>query len=124
MNDKRPSGLIAIAPIVFSLLVGGIAGYFVRYYSNVGMPTTPGAKGGSPPGGLTAPGAGGGMGGGGGGGQQSSSASLVRLVRNLGTIEKVQNKGLTSDQMSKALPILQEIQSADKLPEADCKTKL
>jgi hypothetical protein len=54
----------------------------------------------------------------------TASADLTRLVRGLSTVQSVQNKGLTAQQAASLKPILAAIQSADKLPEAECKTRL
>ena len=67
---------------------------------------------------------GGRMGGGGGGQQASSTTALPRLVRNLVTMQKLQNQGLTSQQSQTLLTTLKAIQSADKLPEKECDAKL
>jgi len=71
-------------------------------------------------------GMGGGMGmmGMGGGGQSQNSTELVRLVRNLSLIQKVQGKGLNSQQAKGLAPILKELKSAEKLSDKDCETKL
>jgi len=70
-------------------------------------------------------GMGGGAGGGGGGASQPNSGrTLARLVGSLATVEKLQGKGLTQDQEKKLLPLLEQIQSADKLPEEAAKSKL
>lgn len=124
MSDQKPSPLITMAPIVFGLLIGGIGGYYVRGAdntfpsSNSGVASTPGAAMG---GGKGGGGRGGGFGG--GGGQAAAGSALPRLVRNLATIEKVQQKGLSEEQAKKLLPILQEIQSAEKLPEKESEAK-
>ncbi len=111
MSQPASGSLIKIAPIVFSLFLGGVGGYF--FHSSVGASQSSSA---TSPGGMP----GGGM----GGGQQSSGASLSRTVRGLAMLEKAQNKGLTAEQTQRLLPIAQDIQAADKLPEAEAAAKL
>jgi hypothetical protein len=142
-NTANASGMQQLIPaIVFSLVIGGIGGYFVRYYSpgsnvqvidtHFGMGNAGGGPGAGPPaGGTGAPGSGGmggmrgGMGGMGGGmGEPPAGMALSRLVRNLVTIEQVQHRGLSPQQAQTLLPILEQIQSADKLPDADAKARL
>ncbi len=124
MADGK-SGMPAIVPaIVFSLLIGGAGGYWVRGSVPSGTPAAPAAGGGGTMGSGGMGGMMGGGPGGGGGGQQSSSRTLTSLVRNLGTIQKVQNKGLTPDQSKAVLAVLKEIKAADKLPAKDCDAKL
>src|SRR5205085_1342253 len=70
-----------------------------------------------------------GMGGGGGmggmgGGQPIGSTLLPRLVRNLATIQMVQDKGLTPQQSAELSRILMSIQAADKLPAKECDEKI
>ncbi|HZO91615.1 MAG TPA: hypothetical protein VFB38_25055 [Chthonomonadaceae bacterium] len=126
MTEK--GGMSPLVPaIVFSLLIGGIGGFCVRYYSEMGSPAAASpvsASGG--PGGMMGRGGPGGMGGmmGGRGGQTSPGMALPRLVRNLSTIEKVQNKGLTPQQAQTLLPILKSLQSAGKLPDKEAQAKL
>ncbi len=122
--------LTTVAPVIFSLLVGGVGGFMVHKYSITGSEKTPTPKTGSPSTGMGnvgggGGGAGGGRGGGGGGGSQANSGrSLSRLVSSIVTVETAQGKGLTADQKSKLAPLLAEIKSADKLPEEDAKKKL
>ena len=61
--------------------------------------------------------------GGGGAAQAQHGAELARLVRNLATIEKVQNQGITADQAKQLAPVLQAVKSADKIPDADAEAK-
>ncbi len=115
-----------VAAIIISLAVGGVGGYYVRffYYESSLRPAS------APPvGGMGGMGMGGGMGGMGGGmgmggGQAEDSGALVRLVRNLSLIQKVQGKGLNSQQAQGLAPILKELKSAEKLSDKDCETKL
>jgi hypothetical protein len=117
-----------MAPVIFSVLIGGLGGYYLHGLNGVSAPATaapasaPGAamqRGGGMGGGMMG-GMGGGMGRGGmGGGQTSSANALPRLIRNLATVEKVQDQGLNAGQARKLLPILQQLQSADKLPEKE-----
>ncbi len=65
----------------------------------------------------------GGMGGGGMGGPPAASADLKRVIRSLNTVQRVQAKGLTAAQVQELLPLLKAIQSAEKLPDEECKAK-
>ena len=87
-----------------------------------GTPGGPGGGKGGPPGGG---GMGGGMGGmmGGMGGPPAASADLKRVIRSLNTVQRVQEKGLTAAQVQELLPLLKAIQSAEKLPDEECKAK-
>jgi|HubBroStandDraft_4_1064222.scaffolds.fasta_scaffold225780_2 hypothetical protein len=127
MAEQRPITLATLAPVVFSLILGGAIGFEVNKYMLVGNEHA-GATTGSPTAASTGmSGSGGGPGGGGGGGgasQPNSGRTLARLVGSLSTIEKLQGKGLTPDQEKKLAPILQAISAAESLPEADAKTKL
>src|SRR5579871_5571457 len=121
MSDK--SGLPPIVPaIVFSLLIGGIGGFYVRYFGESHSTEAVASTAGGGPGG-TAGGRGGGGGGTGGGQQPSPGMTLARLVRNLATVEEVQNKGLTPQQAQTIVPILKSLQSADKLADKDAEAK-
>jgi hypothetical protein len=123
MPQAQSGSLTKIAPVVFSLFLGGVGGYL--FHSSVaasaGAPAPPSrGMSASPP-----PGGGGGRGGAGqGGGQPSSGATLSRTVRGLAMLENVQHKGLTAEQTQKMLPIAQEIQAAEKLPEKEAAAKL
>jgi hypothetical protein len=112
-----------IPAIVFSLLIGGAAGFLIRQYT----PATSGAAGNAAGAsrGQGGPG-GGGMGGGRGGfgGPQAPGTALAGLVRSLATIEQVQNQGLTPQQSQTILPVLKQLQSADKLSEQDAQAKM
>ncbi|HZP80336.1 MAG TPA: hypothetical protein VFB21_01740 [Chthonomonadaceae bacterium] len=134
MSDKHGSILTTLAPIVFGLVIGGVGGYYLHSFNappvSVAAASTAPAGGG---GGRMGPGGGGmgammgGRGGGGGGfggGQATSASALPRLVRNLAMIEKVQHKGLDAEQKKKLRPLLQQLQSADKLSEQECTAKL
>src|SRR5690349_13985181 len=103
-----------IPAIVFSLLIGGIGGYCLRAFTPA-QASTPVASAGGGRGGF---GGMGGMGGGfgGQGGPPPPGMALSRLVRNLSTVEAVQNQGLNPQQAQTVLPILKSLQSADKLP--------
>jgi hypothetical protein len=121
------SSLPPLVPaIVFSLLIGGIGGYILRGLNDQARPastsTAPPAA--MTPGGGGPPGMMGGMMGMGGGQQPAPGTALARLVRNLSTLEKVQDRGVSVEQARSLLPILKAIQSADKLPEAEAKAKL
>ena len=60
----------------------------------------------------------------GGAQQPSPKGELTGLVRNLATIERIQNKGLTEDQKKALAPILKKIQEAPKLTDDDCKPEI
>jgi translation initiation factor IF-2 len=122
--------LTTAAPVIFSLLVGGVAGFMVHKYSITGSEKTPTPKQGSPSSGMGnvssrgGGGGGGGFGGGGGGNQPNSGRTLSRLVGTLVTIESAQGRGLSADQKARLAPILAEIKGAEKLPEEEAKKKL
>src|SRR5687768_12767814 len=103
------------------LVIGGALGYYTRYFME--SPTSGGAvpstMSGGAEGGRSA-----GFMGGGGGGMSATGPSLARVVRNLATIQKVQGSGITPAQEQTILPILEELKSAEKLPEAEAKAKL
>jgi hypothetical protein len=140
MLSKGPAVPTAAATAILGLVIGGVAGYYIKAANE--SPNGPRTSAGSPGGmggsggmgrsggmgggGAGMMGGGGGAGGrGGGGGQQASpSRDLTGLVRNLGTVEKVQNKGLTAEQKKTLTPILMKIQSADKLSDDDCKADI
>jgi hypothetical protein len=126
MAEQRPLTVATLAPVVFSLILGGIIGVEIHKYSISGN-EHPAGSGGTPSASARGMGSGGGMGGGmggGGGTQPNSGRTLARLVGNLSTIEKLQGKGLTPDQEKKLEPILVAISAATTLPEPDAKTKL
>lgn len=112
--SKSPEVPMAVASGLICLVLGGAIGMNLRDEHTKTTDKSPGIS-------LSR----GGMGGGGGGGQQATGGrDLSTLVRNLATIQLAQNKGLTADQSAKLVPILNSIQSADKLPDAECKAKL
>ena len=73
-----------------------------------------GGGGGAPGGGM--PGGGGGF----GGGQPTPASTLARLVRNLNTMEQMQNKELSPEQKNALRPIIAQLKGADKLSEQQC----
>ena len=110
------------------LVIGGALGYYTRYFmespnSGVGA-ATPSTAGSSRMAGMGGGMGGGMMGGGGGGGMTAPGPSLARLVRNLATIQKVQGSGITPAQEATLLPILEQVKSAEKLPETEAQAKL
>jgi hypothetical protein len=123
MSDKQSGLLTTMAPVIFSLLIGGIGGYYLHGLNGVTSPATAApasAAGDAMPRGGGGMGGGMGRGGGGmGGGPASGANALPRLIRNMATMEKVQNQGLNAGQAMKLLPILQQLQSADRLPEKE-----
>lgn len=123
MINKGPALPTWIAASIIGVAIGAPIGYFVRDGMDKAAPASQSTSGGAPGG---AAGSGGGRGGGGGGGGQQPAPGMMvaRMVRNLGTVEKVQNRGLTPDQAKQILPVLNELKSADKLPEKDAQAKL
>ena len=130
---EQETRLMKIAPVVLSIAGGMAIGYF--YHDKVVANITVSAPSGGPPGGggggggarPAGGGGGGGAGGGGGmmgGGQQTSATALPRLIRNLATIEAVQNRGLTAEQAGKISAALAGIKTDDKLSEQECDAKL
>jgi hypothetical protein len=127
MINKGPAVPTALATVVVGLVLGGAGGYYGRASQetpHVAATSGGGMGGGMGGGGMGMMGGMGGRGGGGGGQQASPSRDLTGLVRNLATMEKVQNKGLSADQKKALLPVLKQIQSADKLTDKDCEAKL
>lgn len=129
MPDKHGSILTTLAPIVFGLVIGGVGGYYLHSFN--APPVSVAAASAAPSGGGRGGGGGmgammgrGGGGGFGGGGQASSASALPRLVRNLAMVEKVQNRGLDAAQKKQLRPLLQQLQSADKLSEQECTVKM
>ncbi len=126
---EQETKLAKFAPIILSFFLGGILGHFF-YSVTVGQPIVVAAPPAGGPGGGGGGGGGaraGGGGGGGGarpGGKPSSAMILPMVVHNLSTLQKAQSKGLTAEQTQKVLATLQEIKSADKLPEKECDAKL
>ena len=145
---KNPTVPTIVVASVICLALGAVGGYYARYFAPEKDPTVssppPGAgptmggmmggapggpgggKGGPPGGGGGMGGMGGmmgGMGGGGMGGPPAASADLKRVIRSLNTVQRVQDRGLTAAQVQELLPLLKAIQSAEKLPDAECKTK-
>jgi len=117
MLNKGPNVPPALASGIICLVIGGAIGVNFRDEHTRTTDKSPGIS-------LSAMSKGGGGGAGAGGQQASASRDLTGLVRNLATVQKVQNKGLTAEQSAKLMPILTSIQSADKLPDADCAAKL
>ena len=153
MVKKGPNVPPAAAAGLICLVLGAAAGFFARdsQFQSASASTGGGSAGGGsaagsggmlppPPNAVPLPGqslparvgAGGpgGPGGPGGGGGFGGAAApnpgrdLARLVSSLNTVEKIQNKGLTAEQKKQLLPLLQEIQKADTLPEAEATVKL
>lgn len=130
MISKGPAIPAVAVSAVLGLVIGGIAGYYGRASqegsAGVGRvqsaPTggTGAMMGGRGGGGM----GGGGMGGGRGGQQPSASRDLTSLVRNLDTVEKVQSKGLTTEQKKSLAPILEKIKSASELNDDECKVQI
>ncbi len=120
-SSSQLSGSLTVG--LLCLIIGGALGYYTRYFME--SPNTTGQV----PASMAGPGGGGGMGGGmmgggGGGGMSAPGPSLARLVRNLATIQKVQDAGITPAQAQTLTPVLEQIKSAEKLPEAEAKAKL
>jgi hypothetical protein len=139
MIKAGPTVPTGVAIAIICLVVGGFAGYGIRIYLEPSYPSAiavaggggggggmggGGGPGGGGGGGMMGMGDGGGMMGGMGGGQPSNSATLVRLVRNLSIVEKVQKQGLSAEQTKTLAPILKEMKSADKLTDKDCEAKV
>jgi hypothetical protein len=130
MINKGPAVPVAAATAILGLVVGGVAGFYGRASQEnssgvAGGPSRPANMAGGGGGGMMGGGGGGGgRGGPGGGGQPSPSRDLTGLVRNLSTVEKVQNKGLTAEQDKTIAPILEKLKTAGKLTDEDCKTEL
>lgn len=124
MRNTGPAVSPVVAATIISLMAGGATGYYVRYFQATdGAPrigaSMSGMGGGRRPGGASqgGPAAGGG---GFGGGQPTSATALSRLVRDLNTIEQVQNAGLSSEQKQTLLPVLTRLKAADKLSDKEC----
>lgn len=116
--EERPTLLMKIAPVVLSLFAGAALGFFYR--GAIKDDIRPPASNSVQQGGMM----GGGGGAGRGGGQPSSATALPRTIRSIATIEKVQNHGLSIAQSNKLLPLLEQLQKAEKLSEKDCDEKL
>ncbi len=117
MVKKGPNVPVSVASGVICLALGGAIGFFARdaqppraQASSVAGPGR--ISGGAPAGGP------------GGAATPNPGRDLTRLVSGLNTVEKVQNKGLTPAQKQQLLPLMQDIQKADSLPEADATAKL
>ena len=138
---KSPTVPTIVASSLICLTLGAVGGYYARHFAETkekpsaappegaggGMGGMMGGMGGGAPGGgKGGPPAGGGMGGGGMGGMGGpppASAELKRIIRSLNTVQRVQEKGLTSAQVDELLPLLKAIKSAEKLPDDECKAK-
>ena len=124
MINKGPSVSPVLAATIISLLVGAAAGYYVRFFqaSDKAPPASQsGMAGGGRMGGGGGGAPGGGMPGGGfGGGQPTPASTLARLVRNLNTMEQMQNKELSPEQKNALRPIIAQLKGADKLSEQQC----
>ena len=118
MTQAQTGPLVKIAPVVFSLFLGGVGGFLFHSFVAASLPHAANGSG------MTGSPNMGGRGGGGGAQQPASGASLARTVRGLDMLEKVQHKGLTAEQTQKLLPIVQDIETAEKLPENESKVKL
>lgn len=115
---------VAMATIL-SPVIGGIAGYYIRYFFPGGtLPPTAAPSSGMAARSGSGPGGGGGMGGVSGGGQAASGTELARLVRNLNVIQTAQGNGLTEAQAKSLRPILTKLQTSDKLSEDEAKRQL
>ena len=129
MIAKGPAVPTAAATAILGLVIGGVIGFFVR-----DAQVKPGSTGGgAPPGMSTQAGSGGGRQGGGAGGggggrggppAPTPTGDLTRLVRNMGTLEVVQSKGLTAEQKKTLGPILKNLQAAPKLTDDLCKPEI
>lgn len=127
MIKKGPNVPTAVASGLICLALGGAMGFLTRDAQMQHGSAAAGASAAAPggPGGGGAPGGGGrGAGGPGGGGAPNPGRDLTRLVSSLNTVEKVQNKGLTPEQKKQLLPLMEDIQKADTLPEAEATAKL
>ena len=146
MDKKGPNVPPFAAAGLICLVVGGAVGFYSRDSQTLTVTSAQGGGMGSggmlppPPNAVPlpgqslpvssgrapgGPGAAGGPGAGGpGAGGPNPGRDLTRLVSSLDTVEKVQSKGLTADQKKQLLPLLQSIQKADTLPEADATAKL
>ncbi len=128
MAGKRGELPAAVAVGVVCLVIGGVAGFYGRYWGEVEQAPASGAPAGrseraggpSPAGGGGAPG----MGGGGGSEIGQSQIALAGMVRGLATLQAAQGKGLTPDQSGKVLPLLKQVREAAKMSDADCKAKV
>ena len=118
MDKKSANVPAAVVTGLLCLALGGTLGFYTR---DTQMKRSSGAS-------TAVAGKSSGGGGGGGGGARevtpSSGRDLARLVSNLNTIEKVQNKGLTAEQKQQLRPVIEAIQKADTLPEAEATAKL
>src|SRR5947208_13036212 len=110
VSESQTGGQVGnlVAVAIICLVLGGAVGYYTRYFTE--SSNTSGASSAGPPRqGAGMMGGMGGMmggGGGGGGGQNQPGPSLARLVRNLSTVQEVQNKRLTADQAKTLGPML------------------
>ncbi len=118
-NKGSGSGSVLLAAVL-GIVIGGVGGFYFRFWNAPepgggriigGETATPMAGGGGPRGGMAM-------------GPAGTGSELARMIRNLATIEKVQNRGLTADQAKELLPILQQLSDAETLPEAEAGAKL
>lgn len=127
MLNRGPAVSPLVATAVISVVVGGIIGFYGRVSQEKDTGSASAGQAGM---GKMGGGGGGKMGGGGGGGkmgggqQPTPTVLLQRHVRNINLVERAQHKGLTTAQSQSLLPILKEIQSADKLTDKDSEEKL
>ena len=122
MLNKGPNVPPIVASGIICLVAGAAIGYGVHDSRSSSSGASTAVAGRSSGGGGG--GAGGGMGGAGGAQQPTSASTLTRMVRGIDLLQKAQNKGLSPEQTQQVLPLLKTIQSADKLPEAECATQL
>jgi len=141
MTPKGASNGTVLLAAVLGIVIGGVGGFYVRYWnerdSSPSRPAGAEAAGamsgggsrsgapsaGAPAGGPMSGGMGGGMVMGGPGGGPPPGMALVRTVRNLATVQKVQNQGLTPQQAKALLPVLKALRDAEKVPQTDAEAR-